>query len=59
MEDAVTWLVSSFDIGEIPVQSARETIAEMRANPAMQALPDISGSLNLLRQFRVLEGNGE
>ncbi len=60
LEDADNWLTSYFDIGEIPVQSARETIADMRTNPAMRAMPDISGSLNLLRQYRILEeGSGE
>ncbi len=59
LDDADNLLQSYFDISEIPVQSARETIAEMRINPAMQARPDISGSLNLLRQYRVLEGNAE
>ncbi|MEM6512519.1 MAG: uroporphyrinogen-III C-methyltransferase [Pseudomonadota bacterium] len=59
LQDADNLLTSYFDLREVPVQSARETIAEMRSNPAMQIRPDISGSLNLLRQYRVLEGNGE
>ena len=56
LDDADNLLANYFDIREIPVQSARETVADMRVNPAMQAMPDISGSLNLLRQYRVLEG---
>ncbi|MEM1174039.1 MAG: uroporphyrinogen-III C-methyltransferase [Pseudomonadota bacterium] len=55
LDDIDNLLVNYFDVSEVPVQSARETIAEMRINPALQGLPDISGSLNLLRQYRVLE----
>ncbi|MEM8682095.1 MAG: uroporphyrinogen-III C-methyltransferase [Pseudomonadota bacterium] len=55
LDDIDNLLVNYFDVSELPVQSARETIAEMRINPALQGLPDISGSLNLLRQYRVLE----
>ena len=52
--DADTWLAEYYDLSNTGVQSARETLAEIRDNALAVALPDISQSLRLLRQFNAL-----
>ena len=53
--DAEDWMMTYFDIRSVQVASALETITELRNSPATQDLPDISESLRLLRQQRILE----
>ncbi|MDJ0758260.1 MAG: uroporphyrinogen-III C-methyltransferase [Woeseiaceae bacterium] len=55
--DAEDWMMTYFDIRSVQVASALETITEIRNSPAMGELPDISESLQLLRQQRVLDEN--
>ena len=50
-------MMTYFDIRSVQVASALETITELRGSPATADLPDISESLRLLRQQRVLEEN--
>ena len=59
LDDADTWIETYFDTASVQVQDVRATIADLRANPAMGDMPDISESLRRLRQFRVLEDSGE
>ncbi len=54
LDDAESWLVDYFDTDSVQVQSARMTINEVRDSPAMNALPDISGSLAELKRLRTL-----
>ena len=55
--DAEDWMMTYFDIRSVQVASALETITEIRNSPAMDELPDISQSLQLLRQQRMLDEN--
>ena len=52
--DADAWLAEYYDQGNTGVQSARETLTEIRDTALAVALPDISQSLRLLRQFNAL-----
>lgn len=54
LEDADALLMQYFDLGSAQVASARETIAEVRDSMVAVKAPDISESLRLIRQFRVL-----
>ena len=54
LNDTSALLNDYFDVGSAPVVSAQETIAEIRSHVFTTAVPDISGSLRLLRQFRTL-----
>jgi uncharacterized protein HemX len=54
LEDADALLAQYFDVGSAQVASAQETIAEVRDNMVAVKAPDISESLRLIRQFRVL-----
>jgi len=54
LTDADAWLGDYYDVDSTAVQSARETIAEIRDSVTRVAIPDISGSLRLLRQFNAL-----
>ena len=54
LDDASSWLDAYYDTESAQVQSAQQTIAEIRANTTRVAPPDISGSLRLLRQFDAL-----
>lgn len=54
LNDADSWLDEYYDPGSTAVQSARETIAEIRDSVISVAMPDISRSLRLLRQFNLL-----
>lgn len=51
LSDAVDWIQEYYDTGTRPVQSAVETISELRAMRLTVSKPDISGSLAALRQF--------
>ena len=52
--DADAWLTEYYDLGNTGVRSARETLTEIRDNALAVAMPDISQSLRLLRQFNAL-----
>ena len=51
LDDAANWLTEYYDTDSTPVRSALQTIAEVRGSDLSVALPDISESLHLLRQF--------
>ncbi len=57
LDDADTWLGQYFDGRSLQVQSARETLAEVRGLQLETELPDISESLRLLRQYEALSGS--
>jgi len=59
LDDADSWLANYFDTESVQVQSARSTIAEIRGSRSLRSLPDISESLRLLRQTRVIDEGDE
>ena len=54
LDDAYQWLNAYYDVESTSVQSARRTIDDIRESVLRVAMPDISGSLRLLRQFKAL-----
>jgi len=54
LDDAAAWLTEYYDTKSTPVQSALQTIADIRGSALSVAIPDISESLRLLRQFNAL-----
>ena len=54
LDDADAWLGEYYDADSTQVQSARKTIAEIRDGLFDIAMPDISESLRLLRQYSAL-----
>jgi uroporphyrin-3 C-methyltransferase len=54
LDDADAWIAEYYDADSSAVQSARETIAEIRGSELDVATPDISRSLRLLRQFNAI-----
>ena len=54
LEDADALLTQYFDVGSAQVASVQETIAEIGGSMVAVKAPDISESLRLIRQFRVL-----
>jgi len=54
LDDATAWLTEYYDTGNTAVQSAQQTIAEIRGSVFSVAMPDISHSLRMLRQFNAL-----
>jgi uroporphyrin-3 C-methyltransferase len=54
LDDADALLTQYFDTGSAQVTSAMDTIAEIRGSMVAVTTPDISESLRLIRQFRVL-----
>ena len=59
LDDTSALLESYFDVESTQVQSAQQTIAEIRSSAVTTAMPDISASLRLLRQYRTLRENNE
>lgn len=59
LDDTDALLGNYFDVNSTQVISARETIAEIRGHVFTTAVPDISESLRLLRQFRTLSENAQ
>lgn len=59
LDDTNTLISRYFDIDSAQVISAQETLAEIRNSVFTSSVPDISGSLNLLRQFRTLSESAE
>ena len=57
LDDASDWLARYYDTESAPVQSALETIAEIRNGLFSVSPPDISESLRLLRQHITLSGS--
>jgi uroporphyrin-3 C-methyltransferase len=51
LDDAANWLNKYYDANSTPVQSALQTINDVRGSVLSVELPDISESLRLLRQF--------
>ncbi len=51
LDDASAWLREYYDTEALPVRSALMTIGEIRDQSFTYALPDISESLRLLRQY--------
>lgn len=54
LDDAASWLNSYYDAESAPVRSALQTINEVRQSVTPVAFPDLSESLRLLREYRVL-----
>ena len=59
LDDADALLAQYFDTGSAQVASAQETVAEIRDSMVAVKAPDISESLRLIRQFRVLSENAQ
>jgi uroporphyrin-III C-methyltransferase len=59
LDDAEALLAEYFDVGSAQVASAQDTVAEIRDSMVAVKAPDISESLRLIRQFRVLSGNAQ
>jgi len=59
LDDISALLDAYFDSGSAQVESAQLTIAEIRENVFTASVPDISESLRLLRQFRMLRETAE
>jgi uncharacterized protein HemX len=56
LADADDWLQDYFDTDSAQVRGARATIEEIRSAMLVVSPPDISGSLQLLRQFNSISG---
>lgn len=54
LDDVNQWLTDYYDVDSTAVQSARTTITSIRGSTFNVAIPDISRSLRLLRQFNSL-----
>jgi len=54
LSDADAWLAEYYDPGSTGVENARTTINEIHDSVFTVAMPDISQSLRLLRQFNIL-----
>ena len=59
LDDADTLLTQYFDSDSAQVTSAMDTIAEIRGSMVTVTAPDISESLRLIRQFRVLSESAQ
>ncbi len=59
LADADDWLRDYFDNDSAQVRGARATIEEIRGGMIVVSPPDISGSLQLLRQFNSLSGSAQ
>jgi uroporphyrin-3 C-methyltransferase len=59
LDDADALLAQYFDAGSAQVAGAQQTVAEIRDSMVAVKAPDISESLRLIRQFRVLSGNAQ
>jgi uroporphyrin-3 C-methyltransferase len=58
LDDAASWLNSYYDAESVPVRNALQTIGEMRQNVTPVVFPDLSESLRLLREYRVMSAAG-
>lgn len=59
LDDTSEILSEYFDSSSAQVQSAQATLVEIRGSIATSVTPDISGSLQLLRQFRTLRESSQ
>ena len=59
LDDTTGLLHEYFDLNSTQVSGALETIAEIRGHVFTTETPDISGSLQLLRQFRSLQESAQ
>ena len=59
LDDASAWLQQYFDADTAQVDSALQTIAEIRDTMFTSAAPDISASLRLLREFRTINESAQ
>lgn len=59
LDDTSTLLSQYFDTESAQVASAQQTLTEIRGNVFTTSVPDISGSLRLLRQFRTLRESSQ
>jgi len=59
LDDSSDLLTAYFDTGSAPVESALQTIAEVRDAVFTSAPPDISESLRLLRQYQTLKESAQ
>ncbi len=59
LDDATALLSQHFDNGSASVEGAVATLGEIRSTVLATALPDISGSLRQLRQYRALRENSQ
>ena len=57
LDDTTALLHEYFDLRSTQVAGALETITEIRGHVFTTDVPDISGSLQLLRQYRILQEN--
>ncbi|MEQ9563800.1 MAG: uroporphyrinogen-III C-methyltransferase, partial [Woeseiaceae bacterium] len=53
LDDASRWIRLYFDTGDAAVQSTMQAVNDARQNVLPASLPDVSGSLRLLREYRV------
>ena len=51
LDDASAWLREYYDTESQPVRSTLQTIGEIREDTFTRAMPDISGSLRLIREY--------
>jgi uroporphyrin-3 C-methyltransferase len=58
LDEAAEWLREYYDADSSAVAGALETIADLKDRGISTTLPDISGSLRLLRQYRTLRDAG-
>ena len=59
LDDASAWLRDYFDTDSAQVDSALQTIAEIRGTAFAAAPPDISESLRLLREFKTINESAQ
>ena len=59
LDDADALLAEYFDLGSTQVDSAQQTLTEIRDSMIVVASPDISESLRLIRQFRTLSESAQ
>jgi uroporphyrin-3 C-methyltransferase len=51
LDDAASWLREYYDTESAPVRSTLQTISEIRQGAFTRAMPDVSGSLRLIREY--------
>jgi uncharacterized protein HemX len=59
IDDTSALMSQYFDSESAQVASAQETLAEIRSNVFTTSMPDISGSLRLLRQYRTVSESSQ
>ena len=59
LDDTSALMSHYFDSESAQVASAQETLAEIRSNVFTTSMPDISGSLRLLRQYRTMSESSQ